>query len=333
LLIIKVASDRCRRKELPALRHVGRALVLIAAAVLPVLVHNYIITGNPVFPFYNHLLRSPYFPPVDFVDGRWNRPLQFGSLFEMTFHGRRYAENIDYSLGLSYFVFLPLIPLAFVFAQRGQRRIISVLALVTLLGVIAQFKLSIPYLRYFAGLLLPAACLVGVSMKTILDLNRNWFLRILSLAAVTVLLAANAVAVLSVQGATPQPFPIREALTGNYSRSSIQEWLDNKKAFDYINVTRPAETKCLVFIRSISFLSCRADLAEWSHPFNDQAIRSAATPAEVYDTIFKKLAYDVIVLPDTTGIATIDNPTFRNLLKTEFHINRLSVCSPAQGTR
>ena len=333
LLFIKAVSDRRRRQELPALRHMVLAIVLIVTAILPVLIHNYVITGNPVFPFYNRTMRSPYFPPTDFHDTRWNQPLQLNSLFEMTFHGRRFSENMDYSVGLSYFVFLPFIPLAFAFANSGQRRTILILALVSLLSVIAQFKLGIPYLRYFAGLLLPTACLVGVSWTAILGLGRHLVLRLLSLAAVTLVIGANAIAVLSSQSATPQPFPIVEALTHNYEHSSLQEWLNYKKLFDYINMTRSPEAKCLVFTRSLSFLSCRADLADWAHPSNNLAIAVATTPDEAYDTIFKKLAYDVVVLPDKIGIATVDAPAFRNRLRTEFRINNLSVCSPIEKTR
>lgn len=333
LLFIGAVSDQRRRRELPALGRIGLAIVLIIAAVLPVLIHNYVITGNPVFPFYNRTMRSPYFLPTDFHDNRWNQPLRLSSLFQMTFHGRRFSENMDYSLGLSYFVFLPFVPLAFAFANSRQRRTILILALVTLLSVIVQFQLSIPYLRYFAGLLLPAACLVGVSWSTILGLSRNLVFRFVSLAAVTLVIGANAIAVLSSRSATPQPFPIVEALTHNYDHSSLQEWLNYKKLFDYINVTRPPEAKCLVFTRSLSFLSCRADLADWAHPSNNLAIAVATTPEEAYDTIFKKLAYDVVVLPDKVGIATVDAQSFRSRLRTEFRINNMSVCSPVEKTR
>ncbi len=42
--------------------------------LLPVsiyLIHNYSMTGNPVFPYYNTIFDSPYFPDIDFKDERW----------------------------------------------------------------------------------------------------------------------------------------------------------------------------------------------------------------------------------------------------------------------
>ena len=49
-------------------------LACTAAGVLPVsiyLLHNFIMTGNPVFPYYNLIFDSPYFPDMDFRDERW----------------------------------------------------------------------------------------------------------------------------------------------------------------------------------------------------------------------------------------------------------------------
>jgi hypothetical protein len=47
------------------------ALALFLAPSLPCFVYLYRLTGSPVFPVYNSLFRSPFYPPLDTFDARW----------------------------------------------------------------------------------------------------------------------------------------------------------------------------------------------------------------------------------------------------------------------
>jgi len=48
----------------------GSAAAFVAP-LLPCLVYLYGLTGSPVFPVYNSLFRSPFYPPLDTFDARW----------------------------------------------------------------------------------------------------------------------------------------------------------------------------------------------------------------------------------------------------------------------
>lgn len=53
---------------------VKRFFLCFLAGFLPVsiyMVHNWMITGNPVFPYYNNLFHSPYYMDIHFRDSRW----------------------------------------------------------------------------------------------------------------------------------------------------------------------------------------------------------------------------------------------------------------------
>lgn len=53
---------------------VRRFILCFVSGFLPVsiyLAHTWICTGNPVFPYYNTLFHSPYFPDSNFKDNRW----------------------------------------------------------------------------------------------------------------------------------------------------------------------------------------------------------------------------------------------------------------------
>ena len=50
---------------------VAGALVAFLVPVLPHTVYIYRLTQSPVFPLYNRVIRSPYWPPINLGDGRW----------------------------------------------------------------------------------------------------------------------------------------------------------------------------------------------------------------------------------------------------------------------
>ena len=56
-------------------RRTALAVVLAGAAfavpLLPHALYMYGETGNPIFPMFNSIFRSPYWPPVNHYDGRW----------------------------------------------------------------------------------------------------------------------------------------------------------------------------------------------------------------------------------------------------------------------
>ncbi|UFS73439.1 methyltransferase domain-containing protein [Tardiphaga sp. 37S4] len=63
-------------------------------------------TGNPVFPFYNQIFKSPFFPPVNFVDGRWIGKFSVTFLYDATFATGNFVEAYNGALGFTLFVFL-----------------------------------------------------------------------------------------------------------------------------------------------------------------------------------------------------------------------------------
>jgi len=88
------------------------APALLAAFLLfgsPPYVRAHLETGNPVFPFFNHVFRSPYFDSErPFLDQRFARPLRTDVLYSATFHTSRHLEGQDGGWAFQYLFFLPL---------------------------------------------------------------------------------------------------------------------------------------------------------------------------------------------------------------------------------
>ena len=102
------------------------------------------LTGSPIFPFLNGVIRSPYFEPRTFVDVRFRTPLSWHTLYDVTFHSNKFLEGQDGALGFQWLWLLPVAALALVGAKSRLGRASLLVALV---GWIATFS-GQAYLRY-----------------------------------------------------------------------------------------------------------------------------------------------------------------------------------------
>jgi hypothetical protein len=133
--------------------------------------YAWIVTGNPIFPFYNAIFRSPLYPPENFGNSLYPGGLSWRDLYDLTFSSSRYLESWDGALG---FVLLLLLPAGLVVvARRGSPGLR--IAVVAALAYIAAVLLSTRYLRYlypalpwlFLGAAAPLDFLAGRSRSAV----------------------------------------------------------------------------------------------------------------------------------------------------------------------
>ena len=141
------------------------ALFFFSAIIIPFLLHNYIISKNPFFFFYNGFFKSEWFYPTNFRDDLWRHPLSWKTLYDITFFGSKYIENINYSFGISYFVLLIFFPLLFM--RRGKRGEVLIMLFVFIFAIILWFGTTNPYLRYFINILPVGSVILALIMDKI----------------------------------------------------------------------------------------------------------------------------------------------------------------------
>jgi hypothetical protein len=152
-----VMLNACLRGELASR---GRIFaMLLAVTTITTLtggswyLRTYLFTGNPIFPFLNHIFRSPLWTPTNErfnyeIFGIGQTPLHFvRMLWDLTFHTSKFGENADGEFGLSFLIFFPL---AFFFVR--QKRIVATFLFVGLVYLTTWF-FSVQYLRYLLPLL------------------------------------------------------------------------------------------------------------------------------------------------------------------------------------
>jgi len=127
---------------------------LVFLVSFPPYLYAWCRTGNPVFPFYNGIFHSPYYPPMNFVDTRWIGHCNWAILYQMTFLSDWFGEAAPGAIGIHY---LLLAPLALVAGIRIWNRTIWA-GLGMLLVYAAGVLLFVQYMRY----LLPIAPMVVV---------------------------------------------------------------------------------------------------------------------------------------------------------------------------
>lgn len=134
-------------------------IVFLAVAVIPY-VTAWLITGNPVFPFFNAIFASSYFPTVNFDNSLYASGVTWDLFYRMIFSSGNYLEA---SNGASGFQWLTLAPVAvLVLLLRSERK-----SHVLLLFIVISFYLvfySQSYLRYVFPLFLMTSTLICVAI-------------------------------------------------------------------------------------------------------------------------------------------------------------------------
>ena len=136
-------------------------LFLVAGAAMALALFFYVVawvkTGNPFFPFYNGVFKSPYWDAVNFMDRRWVDHLSWNLPWEMTFDSSKFEESSNGSMGLS-LLFLAISGISLLALTR--KTLVAAIPLCIGVAYLLGVGLQIQYLRY----LLPGFLLIAISL-------------------------------------------------------------------------------------------------------------------------------------------------------------------------
>ena len=144
------------------------AAVLLVGAAAPPYAIAYAKTGNPLFPFLTGKFPSPLIPAnAGLVDERFQRPLNWNTLYDLTFRTHLTYEGRDGSFGFQYLVLAPLALAAVLLVQRrrgaGSATVVALGAAAIVMGTQPNARYLYPALPLLS---IPFAALLGWAAGT-----------------------------------------------------------------------------------------------------------------------------------------------------------------------
>ena len=311
-ILVTALRAGCSRRRDVAL-NIALASLIFCAIISPPLIHNYLLSGNPLFPFYNSIFKSPYFPPQNFADGRWNQPLSLATLWTITFSGSKFVENGDFSFGFAPLVLFPAI-LAIGGYRTAKRDLwIPGLLLFSLAYAYVSFVTTGLYMRYLVGLIAPLSLCLALTSNALLSLGRTSS-RITALV-VACLAAGNFAALLSGDH-TAAPYPILESLSGSLERSSMAYDERFKKLFQKGRLLCKRNSLGLLIDSPANyFAQTRLVSNSWLFPMVSSKLASAASTEDLRSFVFDQLKACYVIMPLSPSPTGVGSSEFRKLLR------------------
>lgn len=295
------------------LKNLLLACLLCIGVLAPPLIHNYVLSGNPIFPFYNAVFRSPYWPPENLKDGRWSQPFGIKALWNITFDGSKFIENIRYAFGFSALVFAPLLLLR-CFADVLRKQYAAVLLVLCAIGyAFVAHKVTGLYMRYLVGLIPPLSLALGIAVAE--AAARSRLTRGIVYPIVGLVLAANFAVFLSIRNMA-EPYPVLSALTGSVEGSTMEYHHHFKRLFRSAGKRFGRQSLGLLVDSPAGyFAETRIVSNAWFYPTLSIELKARAKPEELFDFIFREQGIRYIVMPREAGSTGFGDPVFRRRLR------------------
>ncbi len=302
----------------------GAAFAVILA---PFLIQNYVITKNPLFPWYNNIFHSPFFEQNNF--GRdFNEPLNFGSLYNITFHGEKFTEYGSFQFGINFFLLAWFFP--FILFRRKSYRLRWLLTVIFVAAVLVWWMLTSPNMRYFVGPLLIGSILQGLIIESLwCGIRQERAFRFLAKAAVGVVLCANALFFLNAEDRFCR-YPILEAFSKQYSGvepGHIAFYEERKRVFALAAAKYGKDSSCLLASTSLlSFADQRVECLLFPYWQNSRDWSKCKSVEDAFNWIFRKKKFSCVILGN-------ESPQNASLLESPDFLKRVNVVTEKNGLR
>lgn len=123
-------------------RWLARALALGLPVALPNYAYAWCITGNPLFPFFNAVFRSPLYPLENFRDLKWMAGITWRAPWDLSFRSNLFGQVAPGAAGLTLLATIP----ALVAGARASRAMAWLGAWAVAVAALLFWQMQ--YLRY-----------------------------------------------------------------------------------------------------------------------------------------------------------------------------------------
>jgi len=287
-----VLYELFRKNDTPKLFCISIFFFLLLIFSMFTYLNAYIITGNPVFPFFNEIFNSPFYrSDISFNNNRYNAGIGLTTLYHLTFSSTRYLEGTNGAFGFSLLVMLPL-SCSLIFVKKTYLSIM--LPLISLVFIIVTFS-GQSYLRYIYPttpiFFFFVAVMLAFLIKTDIWLFRSlfWF-GIISV-------------ILNLIFFPSAGWPHRSFEFNVLSKETKEDFLYNhapvRKAVDYINLVYGKSANVGFFSKPrIAGLKGQAYTNTWHNSGFSKAVSKARNTEKLLNVFKKYRLTHCIVTPD-----------------------------------
>ncbi len=272
---------------------VGVSLMLAVGAIP--YVTAFCLTGNPVFPFFNDVFQSPFYPPERFSDASFGRGISWNVLYDVTFRTSTYLAGAPGAAGFQWIVlFVPaILTLAFDRRHKG-----TLLLIVGGLSVVVAFQFT-AYLRYIFPSFVWVAAGIGVAVSALACASAN-AKRLVSVVCLSVV-GLNVTYFRS--GTSYGDLSLR-ALTSQAGREVyVRSHLPIRSAVELINRINVGRTPVAVFsIPLTAPLSADALYPNW-YNYRFQELVAGATSSNAFAALLSAEGVDYMIVDEAWGTA------------------------------
>lgn len=145
------------------LRWTLRMVLALLPVAAPSYCYAFLVTGNPMFPFFNGVFRSPYYPLENLRDLKWMAGVTWRAPWDLTFNSGLYGQYYAGASGLAVLAMLPALLVAA--ARKPKVRWLAAWALLVAATLFTQMQ----YLRYLFPAYAVLAVLGVVALSHLLD--------------------------------------------------------------------------------------------------------------------------------------------------------------------
>lgn len=255
------------------------------------------LTGNPVFPFFNHIFQSPYYPSGKDLFGAavFNQGLRWDVLYQATFQSEKYLEAKAGASGFQWL--LLLVPASILLFTAGHRRAIALLVVGAM--SIAMVFHSTSYLRY----VFPAWSILAAAIGVALDKISSRYLTVKNLGYIV----AGAVVGLNLlflnAGGVYGDFPLKMLTNASSREFYLSGRMPIHSAVELINRLNPERTPVAVFAQPLTAgLSGDALYPSWYNVVFQGEIASIHTEQDLANILMKRGVSFIILDANWNGV-------------------------------
>jgi hypothetical protein len=240
----------------------------------------YIITDNPVFPFFNEFFQSAQYPVVNFsASAFFEKGVTWDTIYRITFDSGKYLESNPGAGGFQWLLLL-LPSLIFIILTINQRGLW--LAFIALISIILIFQQT-AYLRYIYPFYTILIVLIGLFVSSIVS-SSSKKLRITVVIASAIVILLNILYIKSAAGYASINLPVLTSVKqkDNYLSSRIPL----RSTVKFVNEINTKNDPVAVFSSPhMAGLNADALYVNWyNHKFRD-SVSSAKNEAELAEVL------------------------------------------------